>query len=132
QTRPFSGMAAQPQNENAGRAATGVGQMSGRSRLLQLGDGAAVERPSRVVGTDGIGTLLAIADGLDARRRHALGDQVLARRVGAPLAEGKVVLARAAFVAMAGDGDRVVGVLLQPFGLAVERRPPVVAYGRHV
>src|SRR5260221_11654593 len=101
-------------------------------RLLELGDGAAVERPRRVVGADRIRTLLAVADGLDARRRNALGDQVLARRVGAALAEGEVVLARAALVAMAGDGDRVIGVLLQPFGLTVERRPSVVADGRHV
>src|SRR3981189_317049 len=71
-TRPFSGMTARAQNENAGREATGVGQMSGRGRLLQLGDGAAVLHPRPLVGADRIRTLLAVADGLDARRRHAL------------------------------------------------------------
>src|SRR6185437_698288 len=72
-------------------------------------------------------TLLAVAQGLEARGGHALGDQVLADRGGAALAEGQVVLARAALVAMAFDGDLVVGVLLQPGSLLVERLAAVLA-----
>src|SRR4029077_20082864 len=81
--------------------------------LLQLGDSAAVARPGGLVGADRIGTLLAVADRLDARRRDALGDQILAGGVGAALTERQIVLARAALVAVAFDGDRIVGVFLQ-------------------
>ena len=80
-------MVANPPNENAGRGATGVGDRPMGGRLLKLGDGAAVERPSLLVGADRIRPLLAIADGIDTRRRDALGDQVLARGVGTPLTE---------------------------------------------
>src|ERR1700730_15539171 len=99
----------------------------GCGALLQLGDCPTVARPSGLVGADRIGTLLTVADRLDPRRRDALGDQVLTRGVGAAFAERQVVLARAALVAMALDGDRIVGVFLQPLGLTVQRLPAVLA-----
>src|SRR5260370_5677901 len=104
----------------------------GCGALLQLGDRATVARPRRLIGADRIGALLAVADGLDARRRDALGAQVLTGGVGAAFAERQVVLARAALVAMALDGDRIIGVFLQPLGLTVQGLPAVLADVGHV
>src|SRR5262245_32956837 len=124
-------MAARPPNENAGRLCDRRRRKS-RGALLQLGSGAAVERPGLLVGARRIGILLAEAGGPDAWRRNALGGTGLTGRVGTPLAERQVVFARTALVAVAGDGDGVVGVLLQPLGLAVERLASVVAQARTV
>src|SRR6185312_5443610 len=46
-------------------------------------------------------TLLAVGDGRDAGRVHPVGDQEVAHRAGAAGAQGQVVLAGAAFVAVA-------------------------------
>src|SRR6185312_5081535 len=100
--------------------------------LLKGRDADTVASPGALVGADGLRTLLAVADGLDAVGGDALRDQVLAHRVGAPLTQRKVVLAGAAFVALAFDGDRIVGVLLQPLGLLGERAATVLADVRHV
>src|SRR5262249_5327745 len=99
---------------------------------LQLGGGATIEGPSLLVRARRIRILLPVADRLDARGRDALCDQILTRGVRASLAERQVVLARAALVAVAGDGDRIVGVLLEPLGLATEGLAAVLADGRHV
>src|SRR6202000_2919462 len=48
--------------------------------------------------------LLAVGDGLETAGRHAEADEIFLHRVGAAGAEGEVVLARAALVAMAFDG----------------------------
>src|SRR5215831_1929221 len=124
-------MAVRPPNETAGRLSDRRRRIA-RSALLQLGSGAAVLRPGLLVGAGRIGILLAEAGGPDARRRNALGDEVLAGRIGAPLAERQVVFARPALVAVAGDGDGVVRVLLQPFGLTIERLASVFAQARTV
>src|SRR5215831_9543673 len=106
-------MAARPPNENAGRLSDRRRHIARRA-LLQLGDGAAVLRPGLLVRAGRIGILLAVAGGPDALSRNALGNQILACGIGTPLAERQVVLARAALVAVAGNGNGVVGVLLQP------------------
>ena len=75
--------------------------------LLQRRDATTVAGPRAFVGADDLRALLAVADRLQARRGHALGDQVLTDRRGTTLAEGDVVLARAALVAMAFDGELI-------------------------
>src|SRR3954471_23188333 len=104
---PFSGRNVTPTNENAGRLATGVAVWSEKS-LLQGSDADAIARPGALVGADHLGPLLAVADGFDAIGRNALRDQILAHRIGPALAERKIVLAGAALVALAFDGDRIV------------------------
>src|SRR5258708_13076530 len=85
--------------------------------LLQRGDADAVARPGALVRAHDLRPLLAVADRVDPLGRHALRDQVLLDRIGTPLAEGKVVLARAALVALPFDRDGILGLLLQPLCL---------------
>src|SRR5471030_1570796 len=130
-SRPFSGRTLKPTNENAGRWATGVLFVSGVP-LLQRGHAATVAGPGAFVGTDNFRPFLAVADGLDAIGGQALRDQVLADGRRPALAEGEVVLARAALVAMAFDGDLVGRILFQPSSLLVQRRPAIGANRGHV
>src|SRR6516162_2629943 len=61
---------------------------------------AAVLLPAGFVRLGAERLLLPIADGLDAARIHTGRDHGILDRVGATIAEGQVVLGRAAFVAM--------------------------------
>jgi len=66
----------------------------------------AVLRPGGFVAAQHGRTFLAVADGLQLVARNTqLGQEILGGG-GAPVAESQVVLGRAAFVAMALDGDR--------------------------
>src|SRR6185312_7289773 len=84
---------------------------------------AAVLRPGGLVRAEHGGTLLAVADRLDAVGRDAQRHQRIAYRRRAALAEGEVVLARAALVAMTLDRHRHVRIFLQPLGLTLQRGP---------
>src|SRR5215469_17888382 len=64
------------------------------------------------------GALLAVADRRNAGSRNARRNQDVLRRLGAPLAEREIVLARAALVAMALDRDCNVRIAPQPIGLS--------------
>src|SRR5262245_8882709 len=89
--------------------------------LLEDRDAAAVLRPRGLIALRHLRPLLAVADGLDAVRIDALRNQVVADGVGPAFAESQVVLAGAALVAVAFDGDCVVGVLTEPSRLLVQR-----------
>src|SRR5687767_2521906 len=91
------------------------------SSSVDDGNGATVLRPGGLVGTEDGRTLLAVGHRADALARNAERHQIVAGRIGATRAEGEVVLARAALVAMTLEGHRGLGVLLQPGGLALER-----------
>src|SRR5688572_5325571 len=83
--------------------------------------GAAVLRPRGVVVPFVEGTLLAVADGADASRVDAEGDQVILGGVGAAVAEGQVVLLGAALVAVAFDEQVVAGALAaEPGGRSLQ------------
>ena len=71
--------------------------------LVGLLGGARVDR-----------TFLAVGQGGDAAGRHAAGDQVFADGIGPAGAEGQVVFAGAAFVAVAFDPDPDIGPATQP------------------
>src|SRR5512147_587909 len=73
-------------------------------RRARHGDAAAILRPGRLAVAWIVRPLLAVADGLDAVRRDAEGNQVVLDRGRAPVAERQVVLAGAALVAMTLDG----------------------------
>src|SRR5688572_22077202 len=93
------------------------------SSLVDDSNGATVLRPGGLVGTEDGRTLLAVGHRADALGRNAERNQEAAGRTGATLAEGEVVLTRAALVAMPLDCHGGLGVLLQPGGLALERAP---------
>src|SRR3954469_5438776 len=76
-----------------------------------------------------LGTLLAVADRRDAPGRYAGGDQYILHSLGAALAEGEIVFARAAFVAMALDRDRDIRIAPQPLRLALQR---LLAFRRNI
>ncbi len=80
---------------------------------------AAVLRPAGDVVADRDRPFLAVGDRLHALGRNAACREIFARGGGAAGAERDVVFARAAFVGMAFDRDRVIGVLLQPRRLLV-------------
>jgi hypothetical protein len=61
--------------------------------------------------------LLAVADGAEPRRRHALADQEVLHRRRAPCAQRKVVFPRALFVGVAFDDRGIARVLHQPLRL---------------
>src|SRR5439155_2918500 len=75
---------------------------------------ATILRPAGLLVLRARRALLAIADDRDPARGHAAGEQVVHRRLRAPLAERDVVLRRPALVAVALDQDEPVGVLLEP------------------
>src|SRR2546423_10143748 len=86
------------------------------SWLAALGQevGATILRPAGLLVLRARRALIAIADDRDPARGHAAGEQVVHRRLRAPLAERDVVLRRPALVAVALDQDEPVGVLLEP------------------
>src|SRR5215467_1995316 len=83
-------------------------------------DGATILRPARDVVTHRNRTLLAVRDrshprGFDTARR-----QVVSHRLGATRSKGDVVFARAPFVRMAFDSERIAIVGGKPLRLLVE------------
>src|SRR5262249_40203186 len=74
----------------------------------------AVTRPAAFVGLDARGTLFAVADQCDAFSLHALGHEIVARRLRSSLPESEVVCRRAARVAVTLDEDDGPGVGLHP------------------
>src|SRR5438445_7428789 len=66
---------------------------------------AAVARPAVLGRLLAERHFLAVGHGLEAVRRHPQGHQVVVGGLGAPLAQGEVVLDGAALVAVALDGD---------------------------
>src|SRR5207302_10947541 len=90
--------------------------------LARLGEKvrAAILRPTRLGLLVANRPLLAIADDRDAIGLDALGDEIVHRRLRAPLAERQVVLVGAALVAVALDQQEVVGVRLQPRRVRIE------------
>ena len=97
---------------DAGRAAGAV----------QHRDGAAVLRPAGDVVADRDRALLAVGDGAHAVGCDAARGEVVAHGLTTAGAERVVVLAGAALVGMAFDGEGVARVALQPAGLLVEGR----------
>src|SRR3546814_14510596 len=75
-------------------------------------DAAAVLGPGGVVGAEHSRPLLTVADGGEAGGIGAQRNQIVAHCIGPAIAEGQVVLARAALVRMAfdGQGHRWIGV----------------------
>ena len=98
--------------------------------------GAAILRPAGDVVAHRHGPLLAVGDRADALGVDAVLGQEVAHRRGALGAERDVVLARAALVGVALDGDGVLRVLLQPARLVGERllrfRRQIDGVGREV
>src|SRR6185436_9069866 len=83
---------------------------------------APVLRPALLVLLGADGPLLAIAHEREAIGLDALGDEIVHRRARTALAEAQVVLIGAALVTVPFDEDDVLGVLLQPLRVRVERR----------
>src|SRR5947199_2796317 len=73
-----------------------------------------------VMAFDG-GAFLAPAYRLHPRRGDAARLEIVARRIGAAIAEREIIFAGAALVGMAFDGDADRGVAGEPGGLSVER-----------
>src|SRR3546814_3008432 len=82
-------------------------------------DAAAVLGPGGVVGAEHSRPLLTVADGGDAGGLGAQRNQIVAHCIGPAIAEGQVVIERAAHVrlAFAGQGPRWCGVPNSPEGL---------------
>ena len=91
-------------------------------RLVDAQHRPPVLGPDCIAAAEHGGPLLAVTDNLDAVRRDAQADEILHCRVGAPLAQGEVVLARATLIAMALDVGPVLRILLQPGGPALDLR----------
>src|SRR5690606_8839976 len=98
----------------------------------QHGDSAAVLRPARDVVADGNRALLAVGNCADAVGGNALRDEEVARSSCAASTKRQVVFAGTAFVGMTLDGDRVLGVTVQPLGLTGKRLLRVGADQRRV
>ena len=101
------------------------GSARGRSYFGLAGHGevgAAVARPALLGGLLAERDLLAVGHGLQAVGGDAQRDQVVVGGLGAPLAEGQVVLDRAALVAVALDGDAQEVELLQGLGVLGQDR----------
>src|SRR6266850_4255435 len=117
----FSGMAETEQpsapDHRGGQTAVGTGD-----GLLGLDEEVRASVPSPaalgVLGADG--PLLAVGDDGDAGGRQSLGEQVGHGRSRAPLAQGQVVLIRAALVAVPLDEHEVIAPRLQPRGIGIE------------
>src|SRR3954454_16012945 len=103
-----------------GRRVADVGGLLGLLRDVDDRHGAAVLGPGLLVVAGIDRTLGAVGDGQHPVRRHAQSLQVALHRRGAPLAQRDVVLARAALVAVAFDGDGDGRELLQPGGLPLQ------------
>src|SRR6516164_1594433 len=74
-------------------------------------------------------TLLAIADRRDPARGNPRRDEHILDRLGAALAERKVVFARPTLVAMALDRDGDIWITAQPIGLP---REDLARFGRDI
>src|ERR1041385_5826745 len=100
------------------------------SRTADLGagvvehrDGAPVLRPARDVIAYGDRAFLTVGDGAHAVGGDAARDEIVAHRLRTPGAERDVVLAGAALVGVAFDGElAVLRVVGEPLRLLVERR----------
>src|SRR5512137_885337 len=77
----------------------------------------AIEGPAGLVMRGADRLLLAVRDQGDPLRLDPLPDEISHGRLGAPLSQGQVVLARAALVAVALDQQQVVRAGLQPGGV---------------
>src|SRR6266700_4507339 len=82
---------------------------------------AAVLRPGVLVMSRIHRPLLAVRNGLDATGVDAVAHEVLLRGVGAPIAQGEVVLVRAALVTVPGNLHPQRGIFLQDRDLLIER-----------
>ena len=92
-------------------AATPTATVTARRFLAQVSfAGAECRRP-----------FLAIGDGSDTARTDARRDEVVLYRRRPTFAEGEIVLARAALVGMALDGDRDGAAPQEHRGLPIER-----------
>src|SRR5262245_10470341 len=89
--------------------------------------GAAILRPRTLVMTLVERSLLPVGNDLNARGPDPGGDQIVARRFRALLAERLVVLHGSALVAVALDRDVDARVVPQEPGVLVERRTGVIA-----
>src|SRR5581483_4369584 len=85
------------------------------------GDRAAILRPAGNVVANRNRTLLAVGNRPHALAGYAARHQIFAHRLGAAGAERDVVLARAALVGVAFDGEVVAVVVAEPLRLLVER-----------
>src|SRR4051812_44133686 len=123
---PASRPTGAPASSRAMRARRGgrrIADVGGLLRLLRDVDdrhGAAVLGPGLLVVARVDRALGAVGDRQHPVRRHAQALQVALHRRGAPLAQRDVVLARAALVAVAFDGDGDGRELLQPGGLPLQ------------
>ena len=111
----------------AGHAGANLLQPGMGSNLVDDGDRTAVLRPGGFVMTVNGRALLAVADGLEATGIDTEGDQRVLGRGRTTLAEGEVVLARAALVGMAFDREGQRDVLLGEVSLATEDRLRIAA-----
>ena len=93
---------------------------------------AAVLLPAGLVGFHAEGLFLAIADRGEAVGRNAQADEILLDGVGAAIAESQVVFRRAAFVAMAFDGDAELRIVAEEVGGLAEGLASVSANVRLV
>src|SRR5690349_2493401 len=103
-----------------GRRVADVGGLLGLLRDVDDRHGAAVLGPGLLVVAGIDRTLGAVGDGQHPVRLNTQALQVALHRRGAPLAQRDVVLARAALVAVALDGDGNGRELLQPGGLPLQ------------
>src|SRR5690606_4687575 len=82
---------------------------------------APVLAPGSFVMTERYRAFLAVGDRRQTVRGNAEGDQVVLDGSSTALAEGEVVFARAALIAVTFDLKRDSGVGVQPCGLALQR-----------
>src|SRR6185369_8473243 len=90
--------------------------------LVDRSHAAAVLRPAAFVRLGALRTLLAVGDHGQAAGIDAEGSQVVGDRVGATLTQRQVVLAGAALVGMAFDGDGHRRMLSEPSRLLLQLR----------
>src|SRR5687768_3442782 len=90
---------------------------------------APVLRPGLLVVAGRHRLLLAVADGLDAAVSDAQHRHHLLHRLGATLAEGEVVLAAAALVAIALDADARVALVAEVAGMRLHHAAVLVLHG---
>jgi hypothetical protein len=92
-------------------AQEGAGRLFG---LCQRHDvDAAIALPAGFIVFLADGTFLAVTDDVELRRGDAHPDEIILCGGGTPVAEADVVLGGAALVAVALDGQLVIGVVLQ-------------------
>src|SRR5439155_9929346 len=118
---------AAPRAARPGPAPSRPGGFGGPSRSAAHDEmGPAVLLPRTVIVAGRERPLLAVRDDLEAAAVDPGRDQVVPRRLRAPLPERLVVLRRAALVAVSLDDDRDGRMVAQQFRVLVERRPRVV------